>query len=94
MDDVEDAVTDRGVLTAPDEAWDRAVRAAQVLGPLAELPMIGFARADRAAAELSVSRRHLYVLLRRWREGDGVAETKPWPGFFARSLRRGHQPGC
>lgn len=72
MDDIEDSVSDRGVLTASDETWERAVRAAGIVGPLANLSRVGRDRVDGAAAELGVSRRQLYVLLQRWREGDGL----------------------
>lgn len=70
--DVREPVRDRGVLTARDEAWNRAAMAAAVIGPLADLPSVGHARADAVAAELGISRRQLYILLRRWRNGEGV----------------------
>jgi putative transposase len=72
-------------------AWERAVLMAQVVGPLSELPVIGFARADEAAAELGVSRRQLYVLLRRWREGDGLV-TDLIPGQSGGGRGRTHLP--
>lgn len=65
-------VVERGVLTASDEAWELAVRQAAVIGPLAAQSRIGSQLVDQAAAELEISRRQVYVLLRRWREGDGV----------------------
>jgi len=91
MDEVEEAVHNRGVLSAPDVAWERAVLMAQMVGPLSELPVIGFARADEAAAELGVSRRQLYVLLRRWREGDGLV-TDLIPGQSDGGRGRTHLP--
>ncbi|MFE4869887.1 hypothetical protein [Streptomyces sp. NPDC056682] len=36
---VDGPVAERGVLTAPDELWDAAVRQAEVIGPLAETPV-------------------------------------------------------
>ncbi|MEV0167342.1 hypothetical protein [Nonomuraea fuscirosea] len=33
---------------------------------------VGWAAADAAAAGLGLSRRQVYVLLRRWRAGEGV----------------------
>jgi putative transposase len=66
-------VVERGVLTAAAEAWDLAVRQAEVIGHLAGQRTVGLAAADAAAAELGVSRRQVYVLIRRWRAGEGLA---------------------
>ena len=52
--------------------WSLAVRRAEVIGRLARAGVVGLEVADAAAAELGVSRRLVYVLLRRWREGEGV----------------------
>ncbi len=65
-------VAEQGVLTASDEAWSVAVRRAEVIGKLARAPRVGVEAADAAAAELGVSRRQVYVLLHRWRQGEGV----------------------
>ena len=73
MDGERVQVIERGVLTASDEAWAVAVRRAQVIGPLAAGSRVGAEAADGAAAELGISRRQVYVLLGRWREGEGVA---------------------
>lgn len=72
MDDPLAVVVERGVLTAPDAVWELAVRRAAVIGRLADAGAVGLAAAHAAAAELGVSRRQVYVLLRRWREGAGV----------------------
>jgi putative transposase len=72
MDD-DPAVAERGVLTAPAEAWDLAVRRAEVIGELAPRRVVSLEAADAAAARLGVSRRQVYVLVGRWRAGDGVA---------------------
>ncbi|MGH3156244.1 MAG: helix-turn-helix domain-containing protein [Streptosporangiaceae bacterium] len=53
--------------------WELAVRRAEVIRPLAEQPQVGLAAADTAAARLGVSRRQVYVLVRRWRAGKGLA---------------------
>ncbi|MFJ8787380.1 hypothetical protein [Streptomyces sp. NPDC102476] len=45
-------VAERGMLTAPEELWDAAVRQAEVIGPLAEKDTVGLADADEAAAML------------------------------------------
>lgn len=68
----QDEVSERGVLTASDELWETAVRQATVIGRLAALDTAGVATVDAAADELGLSRRQVYVLLGRWRAGDGV----------------------
>lgn len=68
----EGPVTERGALTAPTEIWGVAVRRAEVIGPLAAKDAVGLADADEAAAKLRISRRQVYVLLGRWRAGEGV----------------------
>ena len=69
---VDEAVVREQVLSVPDEVWDLAVRRAGVIGPLAERDVVGRASVEAAAAELRVSVRHVYLLLRRWRQGEGV----------------------
>ncbi len=69
---VDGPVVERGVLTAPAQAWDVAVRQAGVIGRLAEKGTVGLEAADKAADELGVSRRQVYVLVGRWRAGEGV----------------------
>jgi putative transposase len=65
-------VAERGVLTAPAEVWQLAVRRAEVIGRLAAGDAVGHAAADAAAGELGIPRRQVYELLRRWRTGSGV----------------------
>ena len=67
------AVVERGVLTAAAERRDLAVRRAEVIGQLAGQSTVGLAAAEAAAAELGVSRRRMYVLIGRWRAGEGLA---------------------
>lgn len=66
------AVAERGVLTAPAGTWDLAVRRADAIRELAAQPVMGVAAADAAAAELGVSRRQVYLLVSRWRSGEGL----------------------
>jgi putative transposase len=66
-------VAERGVLTAPAEAWNLAVRRAEVIRELAARRVVSLEAADAAAARLGVSRRQVYVLVGRWRAGEGVA---------------------
>jgi transposase len=71
---VEDsAVVERGLVTAPAEVWALAVRRAEVIGKLAAADPVGLNAADAAAAELGVSRRQVYELVKRWRAGEGLA---------------------
>jgi putative transposase len=67
------AVEERGVLTAPAEAWGLAVRRADVIRELAAQRVVGLEAADAVASRLGVSRRQVYVLVGRWRAGEGVA---------------------
>lgn len=68
-----DGVAELGVLTASAEEWSVAVRRAEVIGRLAREPQVRIAEADEAAAELGISRRQVYGLLKRWRAGSGLA---------------------
>lgn len=68
-----DGVAELGVLTASAEEWSVAVRRAEVIGRLAREPQVRIVEADEAAAELGISRRQVYGLLKRWRAGSGVA---------------------
>lgn len=72
MDGGSAEVVERGVLTSSEEVWAVAVRQAEVIGRLAREDRVGVRAADAAAAELGISQRQVYVLLRRWREGEGV----------------------
>ena len=65
-------VPERGLLATPADEWERAVRRAEVIGPLAGAGVIGAAAVDQAAAELGNSRRLVYELVARWRRGQGV----------------------
>ncbi|MGN2642438.1 Mu transposase C-terminal domain-containing protein [Nocardia takedensis] len=67
------SVADRGVLTADEARWQVAVARAEVIGRLARHDRVSVAAADEAAAELGVTQRQVYALVRRWRAGDQVA---------------------
>ena len=68
----EPVVPERGLLSAPGEVWELAVRRAEVSGPLAASDVVGGSAVEAAAAELGLSRRQVYELLRRWRQGQGA----------------------
>ncbi|MDJ0358582.1 helix-turn-helix domain-containing protein [Paenarthrobacter sp. PH39-S1] len=65
-------VAAHGQLTMSDSAWEQARSRAAVIGALAVRGAIGIVAADRAAAELGVSLRQVYVLLGRYRQGSGL----------------------
>ena len=63
-------MTDLSQIAEPD--WNEAHRRAMVLRPLAELAHCPRDRASAAAAELGLSERHTYRLIRRLRAADGA----------------------
>lgn len=65
-------VPERGLVTTFDGVWSLAVRRAEVIVRLARLDVVTWTTADAAAAELGVSRRQGYEMLRRWHRGEGV----------------------
>jgi putative transposase len=67
------SLPEREVLTADEKRWQIAVRRARVIGSLAKSDRVPIVAADRAAAELGVTKRQVYALVKRWRAGEGVA---------------------
>jgi putative transposase len=65
-------IAEQGVATLPDEAWAQARQRAEIIGPLAALEVVGHEAADAAAQALGLSRRQVYVLIRRARQGTGL----------------------
>lgn len=65
-------ITEHGVATLPEQAWERARRRAEIIGPLAQSETVGHEAADAAAQALGLSRRQVYVLIRRARLGSGL----------------------
>ena len=65
-------IAEQGVATLPDEAWVQALRRTKIIGPLAALEVVGHEAADAAAQALGLSRRQVYVLIRRARQGAGL----------------------
>ena len=65
-------IAEQGVATLPDGKWEQARRRADVIRPLAHLDMVGHDAADDAARALGLSRRQVYVLIRRARNGAGL----------------------
>lgn len=67
-----DRIAADGQLTMSDAAWEQAKNRASVIGALAKRRVTGFAAADEAAMKLGVSRRQVYLLLGRYRQGSGL----------------------
>ncbi len=65
-------IAEQGVATLPDEAWAQALHRTEIIGPLAALEVVGHEAADAAAQALGLSRRQVYVLIRRARQGAGL----------------------
>lgn len=65
-------ITEQGVATLSDERWEQARRRADVIRPLAQRDTVGHEAADDAAQSLGLSRRQVYVLIRRARQGHGL----------------------
>ena len=58
-------IAERGVATLSEQAWERARCRAEIIGPLAQSETVGHEAADAAAQALGLSRRQVYVLIRR-----------------------------
>ena len=65
-------IAEQGVTTLPDEAWEQARHRTEIIGPLAALEVVGHEAADAAAQALGLSRRQVYALIRRARQGAGL----------------------
>ncbi|EKQ6351853.1 hypothetical protein Q042_05170 [Pseudomonas aeruginosa BWHPSA037] len=81
----------QGVATLPDEAWAQARHRTEIIGPLAALEVVGHEAADEAAQALGLSRRQVYVLIRRARQGTGLV-TDLTPGRSGGSKGKGRLP--
>ncbi|WP_244946780.1 Mu transposase C-terminal domain-containing protein [Cryobacterium levicorallinum] len=65
-------IAEPGTLTMPDALWDRTMRVSAVIAPLAARAIVGRAAVDAAALSLGVSRRQVYLLIKRHRTGSGL----------------------
>lgn len=82
-----------GLLTMPDGVWEVASRRADVIAPLAGLSIIGKQALDEASQKLGISRRHLYQLIKRYREGGGlVTDVAPGHSCGGRGKSRLPEP--
>lgn len=84
-------IMERGVVTLPDDTWEKARRRADIIGPLAALASVGHHTADEAAQTLGLSRRQVYALIRRARLGSGLV-TDLAPGQSGGGKGKGRLP--
>jgi putative transposase len=56
----------------PDALWDRTKSISAVIAPLTTRAVVGRAAVDAAALALGISRRQMYVLIKRHRDGSGL----------------------
>ncbi|WP_374091036.1 Mu transposase C-terminal domain-containing protein [Methylomicrobium lacus] len=86
-------VVEQGLLTLSDDTWELASRRARFIVPLAALETIGRQAADDAAEHLGVSRRQVYLLIRRYRQGTGlVTDLAPGKSSGGKGKRRLSEP--
>ena len=81
----------QGVATLPDEARAQARHRTEIIRPLAVLEVVGHEAADEAAQALGLSRRQVYVLIRRARQGTGLV-TDLTPGRSGGGKGKGRLP--
>jgi putative transposase len=65
-------IAEDGQLTMSDASWEQARNRASVISSLANRITTHVGDVDQAAEELGVSRRQIYVLLDRYRQGTGL----------------------
>lgn len=84
-------IPESGVATLPDEVWELARTRAEVISPLARLGVVGHHAADEAARALGISRRQVYTLIRKARQGSGLV-TDLAPGRSSGGKGKGRLP--
>lgn len=72
MDAESTHIREPGTLTMPDALWDLTKSISAVITPLATRAVVGRAAVDAAALTLGISRRQVYVLIKRHRAGSGL----------------------
>lgn len=72
-------IPEHGLVSMSEGAWAEARRRSTVIGALAQLGQVTAAAADAAGDELGLSRRRVYELVRRHRDGSGLV-TEMAPG--------------
>ncbi len=72
MDSSDNTLIEQGLLSASDIEWDCARLRMGIIAPLAQLKIVTWDLADNAAEKLSLSRRQIYTLIKRYRHGQGL----------------------
>ncbi|MBB3036539.1 Mu transposase C-terminal domain-containing protein [Hoyosella altamirensis] len=72
MEDDQNEIAASGLLAVPEPEWEQARLRSQVIGRLAERDPVSLAAVDEAAMQLGISRRRVYVLMKRYRQGSGL----------------------
>jgi putative transposase len=65
-------VRESGTLTMPDVLWARTKSVSAAIAPLAGRAVVGRTAVEAAATALGISRRQVYVLIKRHRDGSGL----------------------
>ena len=65
-------ITEKGVLTLSDATWKQALLRNEVIAPLSRQNIIGKQAVEETARQLGLSKRQVYKLVRRYREGEGL----------------------
>lgn len=65
-------IVERGLVSMSEVAWEQARQRAAVIAPLAALGSVSHRAADAAGGQLGLSRRQVYVLVGRYRQGSGL----------------------
>ncbi|MCB1893479.1 DDE-type integrase/transposase/recombinase [Accumulibacter sp.] len=84
-------IAEQGVATLPGKVWELARLRSEIIGPLAALEVVGHQAADTAAQTLGLSRRQVYVLIGRARQGAGLV-TDLAPGRSGGGKGKGRLP--
>lgn len=72
MDSVDNFLIERGLLSASNSEWECARLRTEVISLLAQLKIVTYELADNAAKKLGISRRQVYALIERYRQGKGL----------------------
>ena len=65
-------ISEKGILTLSDATWKQALLRNKVIAPLSQQNIIGKQAVDEAARQLGLSKRQVYKLVQRYRQGEGL----------------------
>lgn len=72
MDSDNEFLVERGLITVSKSEWERARLRTEMIALLAKLEIVNWELADNAADKLNISRRQIYTLIARCRQGHGL----------------------